>query len=127
MTIDRIIFLRICEDRGIEPYGRLQALINGGEIYPRLVQLFQQGGRALQLRPVPLPARKSDRQETPDELTLTLEIDDKTLKEILGNLYYPESPYEFSVLPRRYPGAGVRAVPGQGDPADGRAPRRGGG
>ncbi len=24
MTIDRIIFLRICEDRGIEPYGQLQ-------------------------------------------------------------------------------------------------------
>lgn len=24
MTIDRIIFLRICEDRGIEPYGRLK-------------------------------------------------------------------------------------------------------
>jgi len=28
-TVDRIIFLRICEDRGIEPYGRLQALLNG--------------------------------------------------------------------------------------------------
>ena len=28
-TIDRIIFLRICEDRGIEPYGRLQGLLNG--------------------------------------------------------------------------------------------------
>ena len=25
-TIDRIIFLRICEDRGIEAYGQLQAL-----------------------------------------------------------------------------------------------------
>ncbi|MCG7853051.1 MAG: type I restriction enzyme HsdR N-terminal domain-containing protein, partial [Methanosarcinaceae archaeon] len=28
-TIDRIIFLRICEDRGIEFYGRLMALQNG--------------------------------------------------------------------------------------------------
>ena len=28
-TIDRIIFLRICEDRGIEPYGQLQGLLNG--------------------------------------------------------------------------------------------------
>ena len=25
-TIDRLVFLRICEDRGIEPYGRLQEL-----------------------------------------------------------------------------------------------------
>ena len=35
-TIDRIIFLRICEDRGIEPYGTLLALLNGGEVYARL-------------------------------------------------------------------------------------------
>ena len=28
-TIDRIVFLRICEDRGIEQYGRLQALFAG--------------------------------------------------------------------------------------------------
>jgi len=28
-TIDRIIFLRIAEDRGIEPYGQLQAVQNG--------------------------------------------------------------------------------------------------
>ncbi len=34
--IDRIIFLRICEDRGIEDYGRLRALVNGDRIYPRL-------------------------------------------------------------------------------------------
>ena len=26
VTIDRIIFLRICEDRGIENYGQLRAL-----------------------------------------------------------------------------------------------------
>ena len=39
-TIDRIIFLRICEDRGIEPYGQLQGLLNGQNVYPRLCQLF---------------------------------------------------------------------------------------
>ncbi len=31
-------------------------------------------------------------------LTPFLQIDDKPLKEIFRNLYYPESPYEFSVL-----------------------------
>ncbi len=38
-TIDRIIFLRMAEDRGIEPYGRLLALCAtaGPAIYPRLV------------------------------------------------------------------------------------------
>jgi hypothetical protein len=41
-TIDRIIFLRICEDRGIEFYGRLMALQNGTQIYQRMFQLFRQ-------------------------------------------------------------------------------------
>ena len=40
-TIDRIIFLRICEDRGIEDYGRLMALQNGANVYKRLFQLFR--------------------------------------------------------------------------------------
>ena len=35
----------------------------------------------------------------PDRLTLDLAIDDKALKEIFQGLYYPDSPYEFSVLP----------------------------
>ena len=38
------------------------------------------------------------------------------LKEIITSLYYPDSPYEFSGTARRYPGPGLRAVPGQGDP-----------
>ncbi len=40
--IDRIIFLRICEGRGIEDYGRLRALADGDKIYPRLCKLFEQ-------------------------------------------------------------------------------------
>src|SRR5450759_2900236 len=36
MTIDRIIFLRICEDRGIEEYERLKALLKGTDVYKRL-------------------------------------------------------------------------------------------
>ncbi|HET6247173.1 MAG TPA: hypothetical protein VFE47_05680 [Tepidisphaeraceae bacterium] len=35
--IDRIIFLRIAEDRGTETVGQLQALLNGEAVYPRLV------------------------------------------------------------------------------------------
>ena len=35
----------------------------------------------------------------PDRLTTSLTIDDKTLKSIIKGLYYPESPYEFSILP----------------------------
>ena len=39
------------------------------------------------------------RVEAADRLTPNLIIDDKPLKEILERLYYPDSPYEFSVLP----------------------------
>ena len=39
-TIDRIIFLRICEDRGIERYGQLMALQNGDRMYERLCEIF---------------------------------------------------------------------------------------
>jgi len=40
-TVDRLIFLRICEDRGIETYGQLLGLVNGKTIYRRLCQLFR--------------------------------------------------------------------------------------
>jgi len=39
--VDRLIFLRICEDRGIEHYAFLQSLMNGERIYPRLVKHFR--------------------------------------------------------------------------------------
>src|SRR5260370_183854 len=34
--IDRIVFLRICEDRGIEPPFQLQALLSGENTYARM-------------------------------------------------------------------------------------------
>src|SRR6266702_4721869 len=39
------------------------------------------------------------RHEAPDELTLTLQVDDNLLRDILKSIYYPESPYVFSALP----------------------------
>ncbi|HNB54211.1 MAG TPA: TaqI-like C-terminal specificity domain-containing protein, partial [Anaerolineales bacterium] len=38
-------------------------------------------------------------REGADSLTPRLSIDDKTFKDILGNLYYPDSPYDFNVMP----------------------------
>ncbi len=88
-TIDRIIFLRICEDRGIENYGRLQALTNGANAYPRLLQLFTEADARYNSGLFDFKA---------DTLSHTLNIDDKVLQGIIENLYYPKSPYEFSVL-----------------------------
>lgn len=95
--IDRIIFLRICEDRGIEDYGRLRTLLNGERVYPRLCQLFQQADDRYNSGLFHFK-REKDRHEPPDELTLDLVVDDNPLKDILRSLYYPDSPYEFSVL-----------------------------
>ncbi len=97
-TIDRIIFLRICEDRGVETYGSLQALLNGKDVYPRLMQLFEQADDRYNSGLFHFRKEK-DRPAAPDELTPSLDIDDKTLKDIFKGLYYPQSPYEFSVLP----------------------------
>jgi len=96
-TIDRIIFLRICEDRGMEVYGQLQSLPAGPKIYPRLCELFRKADERYNSGLFHF-SREKERTEAPDEFTLSLNIDDRVLKDILGRLYYPESPYEFSVL-----------------------------
>ncbi len=96
-TIDRIVFLRICEDRGIEEYGRLQVQLNGTNVYRRLLQLFTQADDRYNSGLFHFQ-REKDRHEEPDNLTPNISIDDKPLKDIIRRLYYPESPYEFSVL-----------------------------
>jgi type I restriction-modification system DNA methylase subunit len=97
-TIDRIIFLRICEDRGIEEYGCLQALQSGSHVYERLGDLFLSADE--RYNSGLFHFRKEKGHFGPhDELSLGLTIDDDLLKNILKGLYYPDSPYEFSVLP----------------------------
>ncbi|BBO18233.1 type I restriction enzyme R protein N terminal domain protein [Candidatus Brocadia pituitae] len=95
--IDRIIFLRICEDRGIEKYGRLMALQNGDHVYARLCEMFHRADERYNSGLFHFQKEKG-RAESPDTLTLVLTIDDSALKDIIKNLYYPDSPYEFSVL-----------------------------
>ncbi len=97
-TIDRIVFLRICEDRGIEPLNRLQGLTNGPAIYPRLAQVFREADDRYNSGLFHFKSERG-RPGSPDAFTLGLKVDDKLLKDLLNGLYYPESPYEFSVLP----------------------------
>ena len=120
--IDRIVFLRICEARDLETFEQLRALLNGGHTYERLQELFRRADLRYNSGLFHFEVEK-DRAEAPDTLTPSLDIDDKVLKDIIEHLYYPQSPYEFSVLPRRHPGPRLRAVPGQGDPPD-PGPRR---
>nr|QNO51245.1 hypothetical protein IGHJBHOP_00006 [Methanosarcinales archaeon ANME-1 ERB6] len=87
--LDRLIFLRICEDRGIEHYGQLQTKAEAGDVYMHLLNHFR------------LAESKYDSgifDFDTDRITSTLRIDDRVLKAIIQALYYPKSPYEFSVL-----------------------------
>ncbi|OHB59237.1 MAG: hypothetical protein A2173_09760 [Planctomycetes bacterium RBG_13_44_8b] len=96
-TIDRILFLRICEDRGIERAEQLLGLINGSRIYPRLFELFEKADEKYNSGIFHF-RREKDRPESPDELSANLKVDDDVLKKIIRDLYYP-CPYEFSIMP----------------------------
>ena len=96
-VLDRIIFLRICEDRGIEDYERLKKTTDSKGIYQSLIQLFQQADDRYNSGLFHFRQEKS-RHEDHDTLTPHLVIDDALLKPLIRGLYYPESPYEFSVF-----------------------------
>ena len=87
--IDRIIFLRVAEDRGVENYGDLREACFGNNYYKNIVEIF----------------KKSDGKYnsgifdfSKDKITQNIEVDNKVIKEIINDLYYPKSPYEFSVI-----------------------------
>lgn len=88
-VIDRIIFLRIAEDRSAEPYGELQNSIKSGDYYQNLLRNFhiadQKYNSGL------FDFRK-------DKISNNISIDNKVIKSIISELYYPVCPYEFSVL-----------------------------
>jgi len=91
-TIDRLIFLRMAEDRGIEDYGRLQHHAEGDDIYRGLLRAFRHADARYN-------SGLFDFSRGGDTLTPSLVIDDKVLRPIIAGLYFPQSPYEFSVLP----------------------------
>ncbi|MDP4235930.1 MAG: N-6 DNA methylase, partial [Bacteroidota bacterium] len=99
-TLDRIIFLRICEARRIEEEGKLQEAVSGTNAYKNLFSLFQAADN--RYNSGLFYFRKGDKAHTSeselDTITPKLKLDDKILKEIIGGLYYP-SPYLFDVIP----------------------------
>jgi len=97
MIIDRILFLRICEDRSIEDYGRLKKLLEIDNVYPKLFELFEEADKRYNSGLFHFHAEE-DRNNF-DTITSSLKIEDKVLKDIIQGLYYPDSPYVFSEIP----------------------------
>lgn len=95
--IDRLIFLRMCEDRGAEPYEQLRDLLSKGDIYKHFCELCKKADEKYNSGLFHFQEEKGI-NTPPDELTLNLKIDDGIFKTIIKDLYYPNSPYEFSVL-----------------------------
>ena len=97
-TIDRIVFLRIAEDRDIEAYGRLRsAAAEGKQVYAELKILFNEADDKYNSGLFHFGAET--RASQPDTLSLRMHIPDEVLRRIIKKLYFPFSPYEFSVLP----------------------------
>ena len=89
LTLDRIIFLRIAEDRAVEEYGRLQKLLTGEDYYQNLFTYFKEADSKY---------NSGLFDFTKDNISKGIVIDNKAIKKIITELYYPVSPYEFSVL-----------------------------
>lgn len=89
-TIDRLIFLRFCEDRAVEPYGQLQKAVSKGESYKNLFDLFKQADDKYN-------SGLFDFEK--DQITPKLKIDNKVIKSVIEELYYPLCRYEFAVMP----------------------------
>ena len=87
--LDRLIFLRIAEDRNIEPYGNLKLATGHGDPYTNLIELFNRANEKY---------NSGLFDFTKDAITRVLQIEPKIVKSIINELYYPLCPYEFSVL-----------------------------
>jgi len=111
MTIDRIIFLRIAEDRFVERYGRLKECLTKGIFYRNLFDYFKEADKKY---------NSGLFDFAKDKITEKLIVENKAVKSILNDLYYPESPFEFSVLPveilgsayEQFLGKVIRLTPG---------------
>lgn len=93
MNINRIVFIRNCEDRGAEPYGKLKGcLVNSkdeGGYFRNMYQVFEDADRKY---------NSGLFDFTKDTLSKSVIVDNEVISTIVDELYYPKSPYEFSVI-----------------------------
>jgi hypothetical protein len=100
LTIDRVVFLRMAEDKGLEPYEQLSHLCERPDVYTRFMrdlcrradQKYNSGLFHFQ--------KEAAVSEAPDRITPKLTVDDATFKPILQGLYFAHGcQYLFNVLP----------------------------
>ncbi|MCU0447386.1 MAG: N-6 DNA methylase [Microscillaceae bacterium] len=94
-TLDRIIFLKIAEDRAIEPEGQLRAATKKGKVYDNIFQLFRDADARYN-------SGLFDFKK--DNTTRNLKIDNKILQNIIQELYDGNEEagvlaYRFDIIP----------------------------
>ncbi len=87
LFLSRLVFLRICEDRDIEKYETLRSL-EGQKAFASLVAVLERADKFY----------NSGLFHLLDDKRLGISVSDKVLSEIIRELYYPQSPYTFSVV-----------------------------
>jgi type I restriction-modification system DNA methylase subunit len=87
-TIDRIVFLKICEDRAIEPEGNLKKCLKKGNYYKNLFEYFNKADQKYN-------SGIFDFEK--DKLTTTIKIDNKIIDNIISD--FDEIGYDFSKIP----------------------------
>ncbi|KXA95217.1 hypothetical protein AKJ36_01250 [candidate division MSBL1 archaeon SCGC-AAA259I07] len=85
--LNRIIFLRISEDREHEPYERLKEIED--VTYGKLYDIFQEADEEYNSKLFDLLSKYSAEN---------IDIDADIIAKVLEQLYYPQSPYTFAVV-----------------------------
>lgn len=86
--IDRIIFLRIAEDKDFENYEDIKKCAESENVLSALKTLFDRANEKYN-------SGLFDNKDFPSDIN----IDEKVLKKIISELYYPLCPYQWKVLP----------------------------
>lgn len=97
LTLDRMIFLRFCEDRSIEPFGTLRDAVREPNPIAALEAVYRDADARYNSGLFHFDVETG--RVNPDILTLTLNMDDNVIREAVDRFYPPQSPYAFSVMP----------------------------
>ncbi len=89
--IDRLVFMRVCEDRGIREYGSLKKMLarisaEGGDFYPALCAEFRQLDR------------EYNGYLYKYHFSESLVVSDHILADLIRTLYPPDGPWDFSAI-----------------------------
>jgi len=97
-TINRIVFLRIIEDRNLDLLPSLESVARATHrIYDKLKSQFRDADRIYNSGLFHFDPNATDRGVA-DELALNIHINDDVISHIINDLYPPKSLYQFSVI-----------------------------